>query len=64
MGITLAPTGLTLAEMRSKGEIEPVETTSSRMTWPPVNGWSHPPISKFLTQKCLCPKERQGQILE
>jgi hypothetical protein len=64
MGITLASTGMTLAEMRSKGDIEPVETISSRMAWPLVKGWSNPPFSKVLTQKCLCAKERQGQIFE
>ena len=31
-----------------------------RMWTIPVKGWGHPPISKLLTQKCFCPKERQG----
>ena len=28
---------------------------------PSVKGWLHPPISKFLTQKCSWAKEEQGQ---
>lgn len=36
---------------------EAVETTSGRQALPPVEGWGHTPILKFLTQKCSCPKE-------
>jgi hypothetical protein len=28
---------------------------------PPIEGWDYPPISKFLTQRFSCPKEKQGQ---
>jgi hypothetical protein len=39
-----------------------VETTSSRYAQPLFEGWGYLPISKFfLTQKCSCPKEEQGQ---
>jgi len=53
--------GMTLAKTPNKGEREPVETTSSRQAWPPVEGWGYPPISKFLIQNCSWLKEMQGQ---
>ena len=65
--------GMTLAEMHSEGEDKtcrdqlqriavPLPTTTPIL--PSVKGWLHPPISKFLTQKCSCPKEEQGQKME
>jgi hypothetical protein len=39
--------GMTLAKMPNSREIEPEQNTFSRYTWPPVEGWSHPLISKF-----------------
>ena len=58
------PSWMTLTEIPNKGEIEPVETTSSRQAQLLVEEWNHLPISKFLTQQCSCPKERQGQKME
>ena len=48
------PRGMTLAKISNKGEIEPVETTSSRFARAPVEGLGHPSISKFLTQNHFC----------
>jgi hypothetical protein len=47
--------------MHREEEIEPVETTSSREARPPVEGWAHSSISKFLTEKRSCPKEELRQ---
>jgi hypothetical protein len=55
---------MTLAKIPNKREIEPVETTSSRLAWPPVEGWGHLPISKILIQKYSCQKKMQGQRVE
>jgi hypothetical protein len=52
---------VTLAKISNKGENQPVETTSSRYTQPPIEGWGHSCVSKILSQKCSCPKERHGQ---
>ena len=54
------PMGMTLAEILNKGEIEHAETTSSRQTWPPVEGYGHPPISKILTENKSYLKEIHG----
>jgi hypothetical protein len=32
---------MTLAEISNKEEIEPVEATSSRSAWPPIEEWGH-----------------------
>jgi hypothetical protein len=57
-------TGMTLAEIPTKG---------SKNLWRPypelrrgflVEGWSHPPVSKILTQNCSCQKEIRGQRVE
>jgi hypothetical protein len=37
--------GMALAEMHSEWELEPEESTA-------VDSHGHPPISKFLTEKC------------
>lgn len=58
------PMGMTLAKIPNNEEIQPVQTTSSRLKLDPVEGWSHPHITKFLTQKCSCTMERQGQKME
>lgn len=58
------PMGMTLAKIPNKEEIQPVQNTSSRLKLDPVEGWSHPHITKFLTQKCSCTMERQGQKME
>jgi hypothetical protein len=55
---------MTLAKIPSKGEIEPVETTSSSQAWPPVEGWGNSPISKFLTRNYSYLKEMQRQKME
>jgi hypothetical protein len=47
------PTGMTLAEMLRKHEVEPIETSSSRYAWPLVKGWWHPPISKIYSEMFL-----------
>jgi hypothetical protein len=53
-----------LAEMSNKGEGEPVGNISRAQARPPIGGWGHPLISKFLTQKGSCLKEIQGQSVE
>jgi hypothetical protein len=50
---------MTLAEISNKGERKTVETTSSRWARPPVEGWGHPYLSIFLSQKCFCSKKKQ-----
>ena len=45
---THEPMVITLAEIPIKEKIPLVETTSSRQARPPIEGWDHPPISKFL----------------
>ena len=51
------PMGMTLAEIPHKGEGKPVETIFRGKPLPLVEGWSHPPISKILTQNCSYLKE-------
>jgi hypothetical protein len=56
-----------LAEISNKWKEEPVETISTGLARPPVGGWSHPLISKFLTQKGSCLKKKKkirGQSVE
>ena len=62
--------GMTLAEMHSEGEDKTCRDQLQRLAvrlptptpiLPSVKGWLHPPISKFLTQKCSWAKEEQGQ---
>ena len=62
--------GMTLAEMHSEGEDKTCRDQLQRIALclptptpilPSVKGWLHPPISKFLTQKCSWAKEEQGQ---
>ena len=44
---------------------ENVNSRTKRVqAWCLVEEWSHPPISKILTQNCFCLKEMQGQKLE
>jgi len=38
---------MTLAEMSNKGEREPVEIIFRGWARPSVEGWGHPPFSKF-----------------
>jgi hypothetical protein len=53
---------MTLGEMPNKLETQPGETTSSRQAQPPLERWGYPTISKGLTQKCSCPKEKDRDI--
>jgi hypothetical protein len=46
-------------KISNKGEREPVETISSGLAWPLVEGWVYIPISKILTQNGSRLKEMQ-----
>jgi hypothetical protein len=42
--------------VNKRGEIEPIEITSIDRHGPWLRDAGHQPFSKFLTQKCSCPK--------
>jgi hypothetical protein len=44
---------MTSAEISNSGDLEPEETTSSRHTGPPVEGWRHQPTYKIFDPKLL-----------
>jgi hypothetical protein len=48
---------MTVAEISIKEKREPIETIPRGYTWPLVEGWGQPPISKILTQNFSCLKE-------
>ena len=47
---------MTLAKISNRGDTERIEATSSRQARAPVEGLSHPSISKLLTQNHFCLK--------
>jgi hypothetical protein len=55
---------MTLAEIPTKRRENPWRPYPEVRCGPPVDGWGHPPVSKFLTQNCSCLKEIQGQRME
>ena len=54
------PTGMTLAEIWIKGEVETLEIISSGYARLLFEGCGHPHISKILTHNCSCLKAMQG----
>jgi hypothetical protein len=55
---------MTLAKMLNSGEIETEETTSSRQTGSPVEGWDHQPTFKMFDPELFLSKRNVGTKME
>jgi hypothetical protein len=61
LSFSLCPTGMTLAKIPNRMEIEPERPPLVDRHGPQLRDGANPSISKFLTQNYSCLKETQGQ---
>jgi hypothetical protein len=56
--------GMTLAQMPNSREMEPEETTPSRYTGAPMEGWGHPPIFRKFDPELFLSERYAGTKME